>query len=108
VPDGPRFADPCGKQPKMTGRLVRRRQRQNPISIGRQCERYAIAETHRRGAVGLAEINGTGSSPALAVLSQLDQAIRKARLAADGKLGLLRIGLQLRQRHWNINVKGLL
>ena len=29
---------------------------------------------------------------ALAALSQLDQAIRKARLAANGKLGLLRIG----------------
>src|SRR6266481_5867878 len=29
---------------------------------------------------------------AIAALSQLDQAIRKARLAANGKLGLLRIG----------------
>src|ERR1700732_4066623 len=30
---------------------------------------------------------------AAAALSQLDQAIRRARLAANGKLGLLRIGL---------------
>src|SRR6202045_2468574 len=29
---------------------------------------------------------------AIAALSQLEQAIRRARLAADGKLGLLRIG----------------